>query len=190
MNSIAVAAAAGFQALFAAAAGLLFTCGLSLVLWAITPTSGAGPAQLLRSGVVAFGAANGMTVAVGGAMLTLTPLMITTVAVALLAAASGRGRVAAGTRSQELIATTTAAAVYAFVVTVLGVTVGSHGALRADQWWRPALLALVVIGGTTLIRGHSWRTYLIERLPAWVPVSIRLGAVGAATLVAGAPSPC
>src|ERR1700710_1933210 len=85
---------AGLRACYAAVAGLLLTCSIGVVVWAVTPSSGSGPIALLRAGVAAFSAANGMTVTIGRTALTMPPLMLTLVAIALLATVSGRGRAA------------------------------------------------------------------------------------------------
>jgi hypothetical protein len=174
---------AGVKAFYAAVAGLLLTCSLGVVVWAVTPSSGSGPVALLRAGVAAFSAANGMTVTIGHAALTMPPLMITLVAIALLTTVSGRGRAVTTDRGQELTSTGIAAVVYSVVVTSCAVVLGPAGAVAADQWWRPALLALVVVGCTTLVRGVGWRSYLGHMLPLWVPVSVRLGVAGTAALI-------
>ena len=174
---------AGVRTVYAAVAGLLLTCSLGVVIWAVTPSSGSGPGALLRAGVAAFSAANGMTVTIGRTALTMPPLMITLVAIALLSTVSGRGRAVTTDRVHELASTGAAAAVYAAVVTSCGVVFGPTGAVSADQWWRPALLALAVVGCTTVMRGVGWRSYLHHRLPHWVPVSVRLGAVGTVALI-------
>ncbi len=184
-GSATVVVAATAKALFAALSGLLLTCSIGLVVWATTPSSGAGPVALLRAGVAAFAAGNGMTVTIGRAALTLPPLMITLVAIALLTTVSGRGRVVASDRGQELAATLAASVTYAAAVTCSGVLLGPAGALRADQWWRPALLALVVVGCTTLVRGVGWRRDLLDRLSPWALVALRLGAVGVAAILGG-----
>lgn len=184
-SSLAVVVSAGNKAFFAAVAGLLLTCSIGVLLWAVTPSSSAGPVSLLRAGVAAFSAGNGMTVTIGRAALTLPPLMITLVAAALLTTVSGRGRVVATGRVQEVGVVVAAVGVYAAAVACSGVVLGPPLAVAAGQWWRPALLALVVVGGTTAVRGDGWRRYLLGRLPAWVPVSMRLGSVGVATLLGG-----
>ncbi len=180
-----VVAIASLKALFAAAAGLVLTCGLGLLIWAITPSSGSGPIPLVRAGVTAFAAANGMTVSIGRSVLTLPPLMITVVAVALLTGVSGRGRVVAADRTQELVSTAAAAAVYAAAVLAAGVGLGSPGTVATSGWWRPCLLALVVVGVTALVRGGGWRRYLLDLLPGWVPVSVRLGAAATMAVIGG-----
>ncbi len=178
---------AGVRALFAAVSGLLLTAGIGVVLWAVTPTSIGGPQQFLRAAVAAFAAGNTMTLTIGRAALTLHPLMITVIAVALLAGISGRGRTAADDRTGELTRTAAAAAVYAAVVTTAGVVLGSPGAVAAEQWWRPFLLALAVVGTSVFFRGQAWRSLLLARTPLWFPVAARLGAAGAAgVLAAGA----
>ena len=168
----------------AALAGFVLACGLGLVVWAVTPSAGDSPATLVRAGVAAFCAAGGMTLRIGDARLTLPPLMLTAVVVALLCAVVGRGRRAERDLKQELTFVAAAAVTFAVTVTLVGVAVGGH-AVTAGQWWRPGLLALVVVGVTTLVRGTASRTWIHERTPAWVPVSLRLGAVGVMALFAG-----
>lgn len=175
---------AGFRALFAAVSGLLLTSGVGVVLWAITPSSVGGPQQSLRAGVTAFAAGNAMTVTIGRAALTLPPLMLTIVAVGLLAGVSGRGRTVPDDRTGELTSTAAAAAVYAAAVTVAGVVLGTPGAVAAEQWWRPFLLALAVVGTAVFLRGEAWRAVVVSRTPRWFPVAVRLGTAAAAGVVA------
>lgn len=182
---LAVVTNSAIKAFFVALSGMLLTCSLAVVLWAITPSSGGGPIGLLRAGLAAFSSGNGMTVTIGQAALSMPPLMITVMATALLTTVSGRGRVVAGGRGQELAAVLAAVVTYAAVVACAGVILGPPHAVQADQWWRPALLALAVVGCTTALRGDGWRPYLRERVPAWVPISIRLGAAGIATMIGG-----
>lgn len=178
---------ASARALFAAVSGLLLTAGIGVGLWAVTPSSVGGPQQSLRAAVAAFAAGNTMTLTIGRAALTLPPLMITVVAVGLLAGIGGRGRAAADDRTGELTCTVAAAAVYAAVVTTAGVILGTPSAVAAEQWWRPFLLALAVVGTTVFFRGHAWQALVLARTPSWFPVAVRLGAAGAAgVLAAGA----
>src|ERR1700709_803823 len=131
---VAVVVTAGVKAFLAAAAGVLLTCSLGIVIWAVTPSSGAGPVGLLRAAVAAFGAANGMTVRIGPTTLSLSPLILTMVAVALLTTVSGRGRSVASGPVQELAALTAATVAYAAAVTWAGVVLGPVGAIAADRW--------------------------------------------------------
>ena len=73
----------------AAVAGLLVTAGLSLVLWAVTPSL-SDPGALLRGAVVAFAAGSGADVSIGDAVLTLPPLLIGLLGWILLWQAVGR----------------------------------------------------------------------------------------------------
>lgn len=168
----------------AALAGMMLACGLGLLIWSVTPSSGSGPLPLLRAGIAAFCAANGMTLEVERSSLTLHPLMLSLVAVALLTTVSGRGRVTARGREQETAVVVTSALAYAIVITGIGVGLGGH-AVSAAQWWRPSLLALVVVGITTLVRSDGWRVFVLDRLPLWVPVSIRCGGAAMAALLGG-----
>ena len=177
----------GFRALFAAVSGLLLISGVGVVLWAVTPSSAGGPQQSVRAAVAAFAGGNLMTLTIGRAALTLPPLMITVVAIGLLVGLGGRGRAETDDRTGEVTRTLVAAAVYAAAVTIAGVVLGTPGAVAAEQWWRPFLLALVVVGATVVLRGQAWRALVLNRTPLWFPVAVRLGAVGAAgVLAAGA----
>ena len=177
----------GFRALFAAVSGLLLISGVGVVLWAVTPSSAGGPQQSVRAAVAAFAGGNLMTLTIGRAALTLPPLMITVVAIGLLVGLGGRGRGETDDRTGEVTRTLVAAAVYAAVVTIAGVVLGTPGAVAAEQWWRPFLLALAVVGATVVLRGQAWRALVLNRTPLWFPVAVRLGAVGAAgVLAAGA----
>jgi hypothetical protein len=180
----AVVAVTAVKTVLAAIAGLLLTCGLGLVLWAVTPSSGNGPLPLLRAGIAAFCAANGMTVNIGRSGLTLHPLMLTVVAIALLTTVSGRGRVVAVGPEQEGAAVLTAALAYALAVAGVGAGFAG-GTVSAVQGWRPGLLAFVIVGVTTLVRGDGWRILLLDRLPIWVPVSLRCGGAAMVALVGG-----
>lgn len=184
-SSVAVAGEAAFKAFLAAVSAMVLTSGLGLLVWAITPSSGASPVSLLRAGIAAFGAANGMAVQVGRASLTLSPLIVTLVAVALLTTVNGRGQSKVHGRRQEVVCASAAAFGYAATVTVAGVLLAGHGVIQAGQWWRPALLALLVVGVTTVLRGNGWRPFLVDRCPGWVPVSLRLGGVGVAAVLGG-----
>lgn len=184
-GSLALAVSAAAKAAVVAGSGLMLSCGLGLVVWAVTPSSGAGPGALLRAGAAAFSAANGMAVTIGRSTLTLTPLMLTIIAAALLATVSGRGRVVPHGRRQESVAVGAAAAAYGLVVTVVGVMFGGSGVVRTDQWWRPVALALVIVGCSTLVRGDGWRSFLTARLPIWVPTAVRLAAVAVSTMLGG-----
>jgi len=184
-SSVAVAGEAAFKAFLAAVSAMVLTSGLGLLVWAITPSSGASPVPLLRAGIAAFGAANGMAVQVGRASLTLSPLIVTLVAVALLTTVNGRGQSKVHGRRQEVVCASAAAFGYAATVTVAGVLLAGHGVIQAGQWWRPALLALLVVGVTTVLRGNGWRPFLVDRCPDWVPVSLRLGGVGVAAVLGG-----
>lgn len=172
------------KTLLATMAGLVLTCGLGLLVWAVTPSSGSGPLPLVRAGIAAFCAANGMTLEIGRSGLTLHPLMLTLMAVALLTTVSGRGRVIARGREQEGALVVTAALIYALAVTGMGAGFGG-GTVSAAQWWRPAILATVAVGTTTLIRSEGWRYFLLDRVPIWVPVSLRCGGAGMAALLGG-----
>ena len=65
------------KALFAALSGLLLTCSIGWSVLGHDTQLRVRAGRLLRAGVAAFAAGNGMTVTIGRAALTLPPLMIT-----------------------------------------------------------------------------------------------------------------
>ncbi len=183
-STVAVVVATALKTTLAAMAGFVLTSGLGLLIWAVTPSSGSGPLPLLRAGISAFAAANGMTLKIGRSGLTLPPLMLTLVVVALLTTVVGRGRLVARGRDQEGAAVATSALSWAVVVTGIGAEFGG-GTVSAAQWWRPAMMALIVVGVATLIRSDGWRSFLLDRVPMWVPVAVRCGAAAVVALLGG-----
>lgn len=183
-SDLGIGISAVTKTVLATAAGFVLSCGVGLLLWAVTPSSGNAPSALVRAGVAAFCAAAGMTLQIGTAHLTLPPLMLTAVIVALLCAVVGRGyRPERGTK-QELIFVAVSAVTFAVAVTVVGVTVGGS-VVSAAQWWHPGFLALIVVGTAMLVRGTASRAWIFDRSPGWVPVSLRLCSVGVLCLFGG-----
>ncbi|SDP00509.1 hypothetical protein SAMN04515671_2640 [Nakamurella panacisegetis] len=183
-SRLAVAGNAALKTALAALAGFVLCLGLALVVWAVTPSSGGTPVRLVQAGIAAFCGAAGMTLRIGHADLTLSPLMLTGVIVALLTAVVGRGR--SSERNLRLEATFVGAATASFAITVtaVGVLGGGH-AVNAVQIWRPALLAGVVLSVTMLVRGSAAREWLFDRLPPWAPTSLRVGSAGIFALFGG-----
>jgi len=172
------------RTLLVAFAGLVLTCGLSLVVWAVTPSSGAGATPELHAGVAVFASSNGMTLKIEHSLLTISPLTVTLLVVAMLVVTTGRGPMVAASRLQELYFVLVSSLLYGVVVAVVG-SLGAGSAVAGSQWWRPTLLALVVLTLATLVRGRAWRTYIFDRVPRWVPSSFRLGCAGVAMLLGG-----
>ncbi len=182
---IVVAAIAGARAVVAAASGFILTGGLAVLVWAVTPSSGAGPVPLLRAGLAAFAAAHGMRIQLGATALTIPPMLLTLVAVALLSAVTGRGRVAAVGLSEQLVGALVATGVYGAAVTTTGVLLAAPGAVSAGDWWRPALVAAVTVGPATLIRAGAAAAidqgaHRLWPVLGWLPTAFRISAVGAA----------
>ena len=180
----ALAGGAALKAALAALAGFVLCLGIALVVWAVTPSSGDSPTTLVRAGLAAFCGAAGMTLRIGNTDLTLPPLMLTAVIIALLLAVIGRGRRPERDVEDELTVVGAATASFAATVTVVGVLFSGH-AVSGAQWWRPAFLAAVVFGVAMLVRGSACREWLFDRLPPWVPVSLRVGSAGIFALFGG-----
>ena len=127
-----MAAAAAVRAVAVAASGLILTAGLALVLWAVTPSSGADVGIALQSGVAAFAAANLMPVLIGGITLTLPPLLLTLAIAVLLAATARRGRFLPQGRYQEAVSILVTTATYGIVVAAIarGFRSAGRGARR------------------------------------------------------------
>jgi hypothetical protein len=169
------------RAAAAVLSGLLLVGGLALLLWAVTPDTGADATALLRGGVVAFGAAHFLPVSIGGVPLTLHPLMLTLIAVGVLASSAGRGRMVHG-RLLE--------AVHAVVLTV-----GYAALVNAAIWWlsppgavrlsaAPAGLAAVAVLLGLALHRTSWNRWWRRVAPVWARVGLRAGGAAACVLAA------
>src|SRR5690606_17417060 len=123
--------------------GLLVIAGLSLVLWAVTPSL-SDPGALLRGAVVAFAAGSGADVSVGDAVLTLPPLLIGLLGWVLLWQAVGRSSALPTTPARAVVLASAAGFGQAAVVLGAAVVVGGSSGPSASSAWAPVLMALVV----------------------------------------------
>jgi hypothetical protein len=180
-----VAAAAAVRAVAVAASGLLLTAGLALVLWAVTPSSGADVGIALQSGVVAFAAANLMPVVIGGITLSLPPLLLTLTMAVLLAATARRGRFLPQGRYQEAVSILVTTVVYGIVVAAVARGLGPQGAVPAGWVWTAPALALVATATGMLRPGSAWHEWWIVVAPDWARVGVRGGGIGLGVLIAG-----
>ncbi len=180
-----VAAAAAVRAVAVGASGLILAAGLALVLWAVTPSSGADVGIALQGGVVAFAAANLMPVLIGGITLTLPPLLLTLAIAALLAATARRGRFLPQGRYQETVSILVTTVVYGIVVAAACRGLGPPEAVPARWVWTAPALAFVATALGMLRPGSAWHGWWIETAPGWARVGVRGGGIGVGVLIAG-----
>ena len=178
-----VVAAAAVRGAIVAVAGVLLTAGMALMVWAVTPASGPDAAVALRGGVTAFALANLMPVSIGGVTLSLPPLLLTAVPVALLLVTARRGRFQPLGRYQETVAVLTTAGVYGLVVAATTRGYSSPDAVPAGWVWTAFVLALAATGAGMLAGSSAWSRWATAALPGWARAGVRGGLVGSAALI-------
>lgn len=166
----------------AAVAGVLVTVGLSLVVWAVTP-SAADPVGLMRAGVTAFAAGNGADIAVGDSVLTLSPLLLGVFGWALLWQAVVRTPQPPVGVPRQVVLAVGAGLTYGAVVVLAAALFGTSGSLVAGSLWAPVAVAILVATLAVLRLSTDtrdrWRAALADH---WV-VGFRLAAVGGMAVV-------
>ena len=180
-----VAAAAAARGATVAVSGLIFTAGIALVVWAITPASGAEAGAAMRAGVAGFALANLMPISVDGTALTLPPLLLTGLIVALLTSVARHGRFLPQGRAQEALAVLVSAGTYGLIVAATTRGFGPPEAIPAGSVWTATAIALCAVAAGTIGRESAWRSWWQGLAPAWVHTSLRGGAVGLGVLIAG-----
>ena len=180
-----VAAAAAVRGAAVAVSGLIFTAGIALVVWAITPASGAEAGAAMRAGVAGFALANLMPISVAGTTLTLPPLLLTGLIVALLTSVARHGRFLPQGRAQEALAVLVSAGTYGLIVAATTRGFGPPEAIPAGSVWTATALALCAVAAGTIGRESAWRASWQGLAPAWVHTGARGGAVGLGVLIAG-----
>lgn len=163
----------------AAVACQVLAFGVAVILWATGAAGSAGPSGLLRGSLTAVAAAHGMPVRIGGSVLTLPPLALAVLGAVLLWAGVARGRVTAVGGAQSVAAVLAGAIAYAAMVTAVAVLVGTPHAVSAAQWWRPALLAALVLAVAVGIRSGV-------PVPASGVLAARLCGIGLGGMAGGA----
>lgn len=180
-----LAAAAAVRGAAVAVSGLIFTAALALVAWSITPASGPEASAAMRAGVSAFALANLMPITVDGTSLTLPPLMLTGLIVALLISVARHGRYRPNGRSQETLAVLVTAGTYGLVVASTTRGLGAPDAIPAGSVWTAPALAVCAVAVGTLGRGSAWQLWWRTSAPPWAQSALRGGIVGIAALIAG-----
>lgn len=170
---------AGARGAIAAAACQVLAFGVAVFLWAIGAAGVGTPPALLRGSLTAVAAANGMPVRIGDATLTLPPLALAVLGAVLLWVGIGRGGPAPVGPAQAALAVLSGAAAYAVMVTVVSALAGTPHAVSAAYWWRPALMALLVLAVAV---GRQSDLILSDRVKLWA----RLCGLGLSGLTGGA----
>lgn len=183
--SIVISAA--LRAVSALAAGFALVGGASLVLWAFTPTAAADTSDALDAltgGAVAFAAAHFLPVTISGAALTLRPLLLTGIVIAIIATAVGRGRAVRG-RGLEALHAAVFVVLYAVGVGALSALVAPSGVVGSRPGAPLAIAGVVAIvslfGGPT-----AWRRWWECAAPEWLGASVRAAWVAVLALTCGA----
>ncbi len=179
----AVLLAAVFRGALAASAAFLLSGGLALLMWAVTPDSGASAVPLLRGSVVAVAAANFMPVSIGGVAVTLRPLLLSMILVLVLAGTASRGRLAPTGRVQELSAAVVTAIAYGALVDLVVDGFAPSGAVGLTA--APAGLALVAMVLGVASHRTAWRSWWRTAVPGWARTGVRSAAAGGCVLLAG-----
>src|SRR5699024_80426 len=130
----------------------------------------------------AFASAHFLDVSIGGLPVTLHPLLLTVIAVAVVASSAGRARPVRG-RTLEALHGSVFALGYAVLVDVAVAMLAPDGAAQPGLL---APLAVAVTGVLLALALHrtAWRRWWRHTVPAWVQVGVRGGAAGATLLAA------
>ena len=179
---LATVVSAGLRAAAAVVSGLLLCGGIALLLWSITPDSGSDAMGLLRGSVVALAAGHFLPATIGGAAVTIHPLLITMVVVAVIASSAGRARPVRG-RTLEALHGSVFAVGYAVLVDLAATVLAPAGAVRTGLVG-PLLVAVVgVVAGLAWHR-TAWSRWWRATAPAWARAGVRAGFCAAFVLVA------
>ncbi len=180
-----VAAAAAIRGAAVAVSGALLAAAISLVLWALTPASGADATVAVRAGVAGFAAANLIPITIGGVALTIPPLLFTLLIAALLVVTVRRGRFLPLGRSQETLAVLVTAGCYGLAVAVITRAFAPEGVVPAAWVWTATALAFVAVAGASLCGRSAWHDWWRAGAPGWLRAACRAAGIGVCALLAG-----
>lgn len=166
----ATSASAALRALAAVAAGFALTAGLSLVLWALTPAGGSDAGEAVRGGAVAFAAAHFLPVTISGTALTLRPLLLTLVMIAVMMTAVGHARPVRG-RLLEAVHAGVFTVVYALGVSAMVALAAPSDSARAGLL-APAAVAAVGAALSLSQGATDWRVWWTAVTPEWIRRSL------------------
>lgn len=170
------------RAITALAAGLLLAGGMALLLWTITPGTDQVDISAVGVGAVVFAASLLLPVAIEGTAITIAPLLLTIVIVAIIATSAGRGRVVAGRLREALhglvfLISFTAAAIIAVRLVAPAGTVTGH-------ILGPLLVGTFGVVWSLATRDSAWCLWWGSWAPSWLQASVRAAMGGLAVLVA------
>lgn len=175
------------RALAAAVAAIVLACGIGLLIWSITPSSGSAD-QVLRAAVGALGAAHFLPPSIGGILVTLPPLSFTAVCLVLVASAANRGRVPGIGPALEMLGAVAVGVVYGATITAVVAALGppdTAASAYAGRGWAPALLGVAGAMLGVMVRAKGWRGWWRAWAPAPLRVAVRAGGAALLLLVAG-----
>ncbi|MDQ2846872.1 MAG: DUF6350 family protein [Actinomycetota bacterium] len=172
------------RALAAAVAGVVLACGIGVLVWAVTPSSGS-PGTVLRGAIAALGAANFLPPSIGGITITAPPLLLTAVCFGTVASAANAGRRPGVTLPAELSGAVLVGLIYGAVVTAVVSSLAPAGAENVGRGWAPVLLGIVAAISGVLLRGRLSRDRWRALAPAWLQVGLRSGGAGLLLILAG-----
>ena len=164
-------------------AGLVAVVALAVTVWALNPSTGAGPLPVLRSAAAGYVLAHFGSISLGTAQLTAAPLAVPMMFGLLLVAASGRGRLTSASARAEAAAIAAGAISYALLVGVVVAVAAPPGARDYRAVLGALLLAGLAMMAGTFWRGDSLRLALLSRLPDAVRTGLRAGLAAASTLL-------
>ncbi|MDQ6657336.1 MAG: DUF6350 family protein [Actinomycetota bacterium] len=172
------------RAFAAAAAGVVLACGVGVLVWAVTPSSGS-PGTVLRGAIAALGAANFLPPSIGSIAVTAAPLLLTAVCFGTVASAANAGRRPGVTLPAELSGAVLVGLVYGAVVTAAVSSLAPAGAENVGRGWAPVLLGIVAALSGVLLRGRLSRERWRALAPAWLQLGLRSGGAGLLLILAG-----
>ncbi len=188
---LATTVSAALRAVAAVVAGLALVSGAALVLWAVTPGDGSNSAVALRGGAVGFAAAHFLPVSFSGVAVTIKPLLLTGLVIAVIATSAGRARMVRG-RLLEALHASVFVVFYAVAVDVASALLAPPGNVEPGL---AAPLIVAAVGAVLALAFHpsAWRASWRDLAPGWLQVGLRAGVaalgslltIGAAVFVVG-----
>lgn len=179
------------RAVAAVLAGLVLVSGAALVLWALTPGGDVESAVAVRGGAVALAAAHFLPVSFSSVAVTIRPLLLTGLMIAVVATSAGRARMVRG-RLLEALHVSVFVVFYAVGIDVASAVLPPAGTVRAGLG---GPLAVATMGALAALAFHAtaWRQWWQAYAPPWLQAGLRAGLVttlalltaGAAALVVG-----
>ena len=178
---LATTVSAALRAAAAVVAGLALVSGAALVLWAVTPGDGSDSSVALRGGAVAFAAAHFLPVSFSGVAVTIKPLLLTGLMIAVIATSAGRARMVRG-RLLEALHASVFVLFYAVGVDVASALLAPRGTVEPGL---AAPLIVAAVGAVLALAFHpsAWRASWRDRAPGWLQIGLRAGVTALGSLL-------